>query len=94
MNWIDGRFIDGYLVIPKGMTPRLAFWYEDRLLVDVDGWTPKGEYEQTDFDLYNLKEATKTKITSGVNGQRTEETWYVQFVQLGDVGEPTLRDVI
>lgn len=77
---IDPQIRDGYLMIPKGMTPiYLHHLRGDRMIAYVEGWKPELEFAGQKFDLYLLSDARQFIVPLAHNGSTENQRWYDTF---------------
>ncbi|GEM_PF-3366200 len=77
---IEAEVLDGYLVVPKGLTPVYAHTIGTRMIVHVENWTAAKEYDQNYFDLYALSETPSHILHFKMSGvDRGDEQWYSKF---------------
>src|ERR1700686_5013011 len=80
------EIVDGYLVVPVGMTPVYLHFLKDRWIVYVEGWTPEGEFNASGFNAYPLAAAREftVSVSGGLDDYVQSGTrWYDSF------GKPT-----
>jgi hypothetical protein len=82
---IEPQIRDGYVLIPKGMTPVYLHELGDRTIAYVEDWTAEREYDANRFDLYLLTNARQfvVSLTDRAAASRQDQRWYDDF------GEPT-----
>jgi len=76
---IEVKLHEGHVVVPTGMT--LVYLHDEgnRRLAYVEHWTASGEYDATDFDLYNLSTARRFTVCLTQEGEAETQTWYGDF---------------
>jgi hypothetical protein len=77
--------IEGYLAVPRGITPVFSHVVGGRTLAYVRNWTAAKEYDQTLYDLYPLSEAKAYYVTKKDATGEVEEKYHINF------GAPTKR---
>jgi hypothetical protein len=86
LTLMEGRIVDGHVVIPRGMTPKYVQSLNGKMITYVHGWAAAGEYDQNSFDLYPL--GTAHHLRFKVNGESEDQDWYQDFgAQLKRQGE-------
>ena len=79
---IEVEMLDGYLLIPRGMTPIHFHVLGGRMIAHVENWDAEKECEPKYFDMYLLKDARKVTIRYRANGEGEDQDWFDKF------GEP------
>jgi hypothetical protein len=51
------------------------------MLVEVEGWTVKKEFDERHFELYPLRDARRFTVPGKINDEPGEQEWYDTFVE-------------